>query len=418
MNDFITTLHYSGLQIDELAQKIQNSVPEQIALELEKIEKAIYEHPIRKQRYKIKGIVPRTLVTPYGTVYFHRRQYIDKNSKQSVFLLDKVCHIEKYSRLTQSSIFKIAEYAVECGSYAQAGRVALIGTTISKQTVATCVDKVMAYREIKKIVPQVDVLYISIDGFFANYRDFKKKREVKFASIYTGIESITPKRKRLLNRTIVTPINTNQPLIDAIQDAIHKNYQILDQTRFFILGDGAPWIKELTSQFPNSIFVIDPFHYKRAVRSLSNALDIYHLIEKRDFVSLNSQLHSYSNENDIRNMKYILEHLDSTKYWHDPDFIGCHAENVVSHYFNYRLRSRPRNWGKRLYKIASSLAAATSSSVQFSYEYDDSFVNSVEELFSSSSIVSCRYTNSYAAPILNGPKSPLTDAIHGLLYGN
>lgn len=418
MNDFITSSYYNGLQIDELAQKIQNSVPEQIALELEKIEKEIYEHPIRKQRYKVKGIVPRTLVTPYGTVHFQRRQYIDKSSNRSIFLLDKVCHIEKYSRLTQSSIFRIAEYAIECGSYAQAGRLALIGTIISKQTAASCVDKVTTYRETKKQIPRVDVLYISVDGFFANYRDFNKKREVKFASMYTGIEALTPKRNRLMNRTIVTPRNTNQTIVNAVQETIQRNYQIHDQTRFFILGDGAPWIKELTSHFPHSVFVIDPFHYKRAIRSLSNASDIYPLIDNRDLTSLNHYFHLYTSENDIRNMKYILDHFESTKYWSDPDFIGCHTENVVSHYFNHRLRSRPRNWGKRLYKIASSLAAASSSSLQFSYAYDDSFVDSVEELFSSSSIATCKYTHSYNAPILNGARSPLTDTIHNLLYGN
>ena len=418
MIDFTTTSFDRNLKIDKIARMIQDSVPSQIKQELETIEENIYNHPLRKLYFSVKGWVSRTLVTRYGTVQFKRRHYIEKDTGNSIFLLDKVCHIEKYTRLTQDTIFHIAELAIECSSYAQAGRLALIGTIVSRQTVASCLDKVMALREQRSTLNQADVLYISVDGFFANYKDFKKKKELKFASLYTGIESITPTRKGLLNRNLVTPVKGNQPLIEVIQKAIRENYSIHDQTKIYILGDGAPWIQELAYQLPNATFVIDPFHYKRAIQSLPDAPEIVAHIARRDRISLYHHLRLYQDPKDIRTMGYILEHFDSTLYWKDKDFIGCHTENVVAHYFNHRLRSKPRNWGRNLFKVASALADATSSSLKFTYTYDETFVNSIGQLFTTTSNIPRHFVHNYNAPILNGPRTRLQDTIKGLLYGN
>ena len=418
MIDFTTTSLDRNLEIDKIAQTVQDSVPTRIKLELEAIEKSIYDHPLRKTYFKVKGWVCRTLVTRYGTVQFKRRQYIERATNQSIFLLDKVCHLEKYTRLTQETIFHIAELAIECSSYAQAGRLALVGTIVSRQTVASCLDKVMTLRERRNKLIQADVLYISVDGFFANYKDFKKKKELKFASLYTGIESLTPTRKGLLNRTLVTPVKANQPLIEVIQKAIRDNFSIHGQTKIYILGDGAPWIKDLAYQLPNATFVIDPFHYQRAIQSLPDAPEIVAHIARRDRISLYHHLRLYMDPKDIRTMGYILEHFDSTLHWKDKDFIGCHAENVVSHYFNHRLRSKPRNWGRNLFKVASALADATSSSLKFTYTYDETFVNSIDELFTTTSNIPQHFVHNYNAPILNGPRTRLQDTIKGLLYGN
>lgn len=165
MDRFITKGAANDYQIDILARVEQSLVTDRIAQRLAAIEHEIFTHPSRKSLFKIKGWVPRTIITPSGVVTFKRRLYLDKRTAAPYFLLDLVCHIEKYQRLTAAAMCRIAEYAVTCRSYAHAGQIALVNTPVSRQTVLNCIDRVHFNATPNNHRPRADVLHISVDGF-------------------------------------------------------------------------------------------------------------------------------------------------------------------------------------------------------------------------------------------------------------
>lgn len=417
MDHFITKNPPNEYQIDFIACEEQAQVTDRIAQRLVAIEHEIFTHPLRKAMFKIKGWVPRTIMTPSGVVTFKRRLYLDKRTETPHFLLDLVCHIEKYQRLTAAAICRIAEYAVTCRSYAHAGQIALVNTPVSRQTVLNCIDRVHFNAASDTYRPPADVLHISVDGFYANYAKQNHKREIKFASIAPGIEHLTPHRNHLLNKVLVTPCHPNQSLSTAIQNAIKTHYQVHPHTKVFILGDGAPWIRELVNSFANAHFVIDPFHYIRAINSLPNSQVIYDFVKAFNYKALRSLRRQCQDDRQRLTLSYILRHLESTKHWTDPDFIGCHAEHIVSHYFHHRLRSKPRNWGVRLFQVASLIASSVHSRMTIQYEENRSFPSSLDELFHPSLLLSPRFIYDYNAPILSGKVTLKSTQIHNLLYG-
>lgn len=417
MDHFTTRLARTGYEIDSLAAEEQLKVTDHIANRLAEIENEIFLHPHRKGMFRIKGWFSRTLITPSGTVNFRRRLYIDKVTEQAVFLLDLACHIEKYSRLTAAAVCRVAEYALTSQSYAQAGQMALINTPVSRQTVLNCMDRVRFDTPPDTFQPSAHVLHISVDGFYTNYAKQHHKREIKFASIATGIETLTPTRNRLINKILVSPNHSHQPLAEALHAAIKAHYHVYPDTKIFILGDGARWIRELTQQFSNAYFVIDPFHFIRAIRSLPNATQVAELARQLDSAALRVLRNQCEDENERKTLNYILFHLKSTIHWSDPDFIGCHTEHVVSHYFHHRLRSKPRTWSQRLFKMAALIASSYHSFTSIHFEETRSYPVTIDHLFTQPEIITPRFTYDYAAPILNSPTTARTIQIKNLLYG-
>lgn len=362
MNNNITPNKEKPYSIDNLARKSKEMALEMLKDTLENLDETIFNHPQRKRNYYVKGLYNRTITTLYGTITFKRRLYINKLTNEYESLLDRLIGIDPYSRLSDEAIIAITDAALECKSYRVAGMYAISGTIVSRQTVYNCLEKVDFIRTRNKEKISSNCIHISVDGFFANYKEFQRKTETKFANIYTGIENETPKRKRLINKTIINQTN-GKNFKEELLSALNQYYKIDDKTKIYLCGDGAQWIKNICDDIPNSIFVIDKFHYKRALRYLPNQEDAFKAIETQNIELLANQYPLCATDLQISNLQYVIANFEYTKHWEEPDFICCAAENVVSHVYNHRIRGIPRNWGKNLYKISLGLALKTTGSL-------------------------------------------------------
>ena len=144
---------------------------------LENLDESILNHSDRKRNYNVKGIYKRTITTLHGTITFKTRLYINKSMWEYESLLDKLIGIDPYSRLSDETIIAITDAALECKSYRIAGVYALSGIIVSRQTVYNCLEKVDFIRTKSKEKIKSDCIHISVDGFFANYKEFQKKQK-------------------------------------------------------------------------------------------------------------------------------------------------------------------------------------------------------------------------------------------------
>ena len=87
-----------------------------------------------QRTYQIKETArPRTLVTTFGEITFHRRYYRQKETGRYTYLLDEWCQLPAYSRIEASCQARMADHAKDM-SYAKAAQVST-PVPVSKQSV-------------------------------------------------------------------------------------------------------------------------------------------------------------------------------------------------------------------------------------------------------------------------------------------
>ena len=117
-------------EMDALAMNI-------LADYIKSVDQAIFEDRMRKQHYKSEGFDDRTLITSRGEIRFPARWYTDKETNQSICLLEKVLGLHKDERVTEEAQVKILERCAE-HSYRESGCLADVNEQLlSKQTVKT-----------------------------------------------------------------------------------------------------------------------------------------------------------------------------------------------------------------------------------------------------------------------------------------
>lgn len=386
MNNNSTINTRNKFKIDNLAQTSYEVSLDILKRSLEAIDNEIMSKPERKHQYKVHGFYSRTITTTYGTITFKRRLYVNKETNESVFLLDALVGIHPYNRITDDAILKIAEAAADCKSYKNAGLYALTGTIISRQTVYNCLKKVEVIRKEQKEKIDADVIHISVDGFYVAYKDFKNKTETKFANIFTGIKQEAPNRNKLIHKTILSQSSMRSGSFKQdLLDILYKYYNITDNTKIYFGGDGAHWIKSLSEYIPHSIFVIDKFHYKRCLKHFPDSEKAFKDFKDRNLDGLKEQVSNCKSELQKEEVNYVIDFFDDTKHWDDKEFICVAAENVVSHVYNHRIRGIPRHWGSNLFKMCDILSLKATNSLKLDLVKEEDKViekyNSISDLF-------------------------------------
>lgn len=190
-----------------------------------------------------------------------------------------------------------------------------------------------------------------------------------------------------MNKFVITQTNKIN-FKEKLLKVIYENFDVNDYTKFYICGDGVAWIESLTDAFPNSTFVIDKFHYIRALSHLPDPDAAYEDFFKNDLNSIASQISICETELQKDYLSYVVKHFYHTKSWYNDDFICCAAENIVSHVLNLRMRSIPRTWGCNIFKMSSVLALMNNNNLNISLTSisDDKLLNKfncISDLFPS-----------------------------------
>lgn len=337
--------------------------------QIENLDELIFQNKNLRKGFKVerKGDT-RTLETHFGQLTFQRRYYSD--SKGYKYLIDCVLGIDQYERLEKSLCADICTKATDT-SYAKSSQDACDGN-VSKQTVMNLVRKVnenpIVFKETRDFVKEI---HLQCDEDHVSMQTGNNSI-VKLVVIHEPVETIgNTKRKFLPNKYAITSYSneTNEAYWYRIIDKINEIYGIRDEDnklKVYIHGDGALWIKAGKEYVTNSYFILDKFHFKKAIAKVSGHNENYismmreavksnDISRVKDMVEIfvNSEICTEDTGNNF--IRYYLNNLDGIKIWKKLGTIkssSC-AEGLVSHMLSDRLSSRPKGWSHEgLYAIS------------------------------------------------------------------
>ena len=256
-----------------------------------------------KCSYRHVGRKSTTLKTILGEVSYERAQYenIDSFGRKSyVFLLDKAIGLEgtgQYSDL-------LTELVVEAcctNSYREAARLVskMTGQSLSHtaawsltQLVGKHVDAQeqrlaeMASNpevggiggiETKVLFEEQDGIHLSMQG--KSRKAHGKRKELKVAIAYDGVEKKGSKRYELTNKVACASFESVSKFFRRKEGIVSGTYNVDEIIMRFLNGDGAPWIRY--SQTDETVhFQLDPYHRNNAITRYVSNPDVADTIRK------------------------------------------------------------------------------------------------------------------------------------------
>ncbi len=313
----------------------------------------------RKNKYYVKEILEKNLLTKFGWTNFKYRIYVDKKTGKRYSFIRELLNIKPYQRISLEAEYEIVKYAQD-NNMSQAAKYAIRNTVLSRSTVQKkCLSlKGDINRKISKSTNTPKVLFIEMDEVHTNLQKYtsgsSKNHVCPCAVVHEGHKEEFTKRKKLKNTKNFATTESYRHLWDEIYYYCDQKYD-LDKVEFlFISGDGAPGIKAFDDVFPNGIYVLDPFHYKckglapifKRDTTLTEKADLYLRNDKIDeFKELvQEQIEKYPTQEKmmLAKQEYLINNIEGIKNQnHEMYTCPCSMEGRVSNCYAKYLTSTP-----------------------------------------------------------------------------
>ena len=211
----------------------------------------------RKRKYHVKDYCSRTILTIFGEITYSRTFYKSKLSGKSFCYVDRLLGLRKYDFFDPYIKAEILDYVSDNNYSDTANHInSLIGNRISivqkqkylsRQSVRNVIIKEKLSKPKIKHLNSAEALYIIADEkWIPTQNNNKKKVMQKSIVVFDGF-NIHGKRKALNNK--MTFSGRNEEFIYDSIDYIEKAYDLSKVKYFYMLGDGATWIKQLKYYF-------------------------------------------------------------------------------------------------------------------------------------------------------------------------
>jgi len=285
----------------------------------------------RKDKWIVQETRPRSLITSLGLITFRKTYYHSKvrknNGKFDYYsYTEDYLGIDKWSKMTLSAETKLINNALDNGM-TWAAENTIPGYVTTRQTISKKV-KSINYN-LKEDIPEdktvTHTLYIEADEVHANLQRKKLSKGKKINKIvpviltHEGHKEDFVKKKELKNtHYIASSILKTEKLWNEAYKYLDSRYN-LDKVKYlFISGDGAPWIKQYLEAFPFAIYVLDKFHYRKALN----------YIFKKDTIITELADH-YLRNNMVKEFKILVNH-QIENYPHQRKYINQKQNYLIS----------------------------------------------------------------------------------------
>ena len=282
----------------------------------------------RKELYYVQQTRPRTLITSLGLITFNKTYYKSKtktNGKYHYYsYLEDYLGIDKWAKLSLSCETNLINNALDNG-YSWASKNTIPNYIISRQTISTKI-KNINYNYIdtsqKRQTPKF--LYIEADEVHANLQSRKKGNKNKIVPViltHEGHKEDFVKKKELKNtHYVASSILKTDKLWEETYKYLDTVYDLNKVDKIFLSSDGGTWIKGYDIAFPNIIFVLDKFHYRKALNyifkrepTITEIADSYlrnrMVDEFKILVKSQCQLYPDQKKKMIEKQKYLINHI-------------------------------------------------------------------------------------------------------------
>ena len=307
---------------------------------VKRVDDAFFHSDERKDKFKSKGFVKRTVTTAFGHVTFERRKYVDKKTGIHYYIDEKI-GLKRYRRLSEELIFTILfEYQYATASF-------LAKTySVSRATVYNLVNSFkMPKLDIERFERDDDSpVYMEIDEDHMKCRR-SKNTYMRMVSIHRGIEEICRDRNKLIDKhTIMFP--TSVPLEEVseyVLNYLEKRYN-MDKKKLIVNSDGGIWIDSFVGELRiyNPVHIYDKFHLVKAIVEISKkdkeiSKNLYRWLEKDNFAELENFYENFKEKENVSHrrkeqMKMLLNQYEKIRrIYTEEDYIGSRTEALVSH---------------------------------------------------------------------------------------
>ena len=316
----------------------------------------------------------RSVLTEFGELEYKRTYYVNQAEQRYEYPVDQVAGLEGYERI--SGTIGIELTAAACTtSYANSSSF-VTGGNVSRQTVMHKIRECEPQQE-KTERRKVPFLHVDADEDHITLIG-GKNTILPLISIYEGIDR---QGDRGVCRNVFHiseyGMETDQ-LWEQVLDRIEERYDLSD-TKIYLHGDGARWVRKGLEWLPNSHFVLDKYHRNKAIKEITAGADsclkghyaktIKQALLNGDCVAVAETVEKCIAQSPDRAEKiqeaagYLIDFQDAIAITAtDPEANngGC-TEPHVSHVLSSRLSSRPMAWSKRTLKALAPILASNRS---------------------------------------------------------
>ena len=318
----------------------------------------------RKDKYYVQETFSRTLITSLGILTFNKTYYRSKkknNNKYNYYCyLDDYLNLIKWSKITERAEVKLINNALDNGMCWSANNT-IPNCHVSRQTISKKI-KSINYNYIennnKKDTPKV--LYIEADEVHANLQSRTKENKNKIVPViltHEGHLEDFVKKKQLKNtHYIASSILKTDKLWEETYKYLDTTYDLNKVDTIFLSSDGGSWIKGYDLAFPNIIFVLDKFHYRKALNYIFKREPLINQIadsylrnnmvdEFKELVKLQYTLFPEQKDKMIKKKNYLLNNIQGIINQKHPLYkCPCSMEGHISNKYAKYITSRPHSY--------------------------------------------------------------------------
>lgn len=373
-NSFVNHLNNilnNNLFLHELEYNINNSTIE-INLDilkeiLEYLDLEYKNSNERKEKYYIWQTRPRTLITSLGLLTFNKTYYKSKvkneNGKYEFYsYLEDYLGIDKWAKMSLSAETILINNALDNG-FSWSANNSIPNYITTRQTISKKV-KSINYNLIENIKKKdtPEVLYIEADEVHANLQSKNpgtKNKIVPVILTHEGHKEDFVNKKKLKNtHYIASSILKTDKLWNEAYKYLDKKYNLEKVQYLFISGDGGSWIKGYDESFPKAIYVLDKFHYRKALNYIfkkeplkTKMADGYlrnKMIDKfKQLVKFQCELYPTQKQKMIEHQNYLVNNIQGIINQQHPKYkCPCSMEGHISNKYARFITSRPHAYSE------------------------------------------------------------------------
>ncbi len=321
-------------------------------------------------------------MSPVGLLSFTRTRFKNKETKETVYLLDRVLGLLPHARMSDGVEAALLEEAVQT-SYEKAGKEACPGECVSRETVMRHVRRLeipAKSQEEPAVKKKTRILYAEADEDHAVLQFHKKKGDikrfnghadnkqiVKLVYVHEGYTDSGMDRKELKNVVYFGGLyrgKDNGKLWNEVKEYIGKHYGTEETEKIYFQSDGGAWMKKGLETL-GADFVLDGFHVQKYIRRMArlageteeemkeNRKKIQVWIEKGSRKELERwavQIKTGMKEKDQKKLEESLKYIKNNwqgirrRVKNKESINGSSTESHISHVLSSRLSSRPKGW--------------------------------------------------------------------------
>ncbi len=349
---------------------------------LEECNTLLEESLKRRLHWQVKDRSQKNIMSPVGLLSFTRTRFKNKETKETVYLLDRVLGLLPHARMSDGVEAALLEEAVQT-SYEKAGKEACPGECVSRETVMRHVRGMeipVKSQEEPGRKRKARELYVEADEDHAALQFHEKKGDikrfkghagnnqiVKLVYVHEGYTDIGADRKVLKNVVYFGGLyrgKDNGKLWNEVKTYIGKQYAAEEMEKIYFQSDGGAWMKKGLETL-GADFVLDGFHVQKYIRRMArlageteeemkeNRKKIQGWIEKgsrRELEGWAVQIKTGMKEKDQKKLEESLKYIKNNwqgirrRVKNEEGIAGSSTESHISHVLSSRLSSRPKGW--------------------------------------------------------------------------